>query len=1448
MADAKVPLFTIGFGPGHDGNTLKELAGVSDGTYYSADDEAALQHVFASINDRLGNRFSATYARPRESAPSSQAVITLATDISLSMDMAPGEGGCTYCNYRIDKMKNLFHGFIQRLPPGSLTQLISFSDEVNVSQVFTPHRSDLLQALGSLNVRPGTDILSSVRKAYLSLREVPAQKRVIVYLTDAALDVDKRDETSFEKLLAGIKADGIEVLWVGMGSGNAAAEAPFKRAATLSGGRYVISEDPDLLARALQQALADATARPASGAALTVSVHGAAANSGERRDSDSRVFDFPALPPGTGQVHFDTLQLRTGLKAPQYGDGAAALVYGRDIPRQDVIFTKRMPLDAGGANRAMQWHIDQMYLMRRFHGIDAPSGQVFLALDTRLKNIESEGAAYLIPDFTSHFFISVNGAGAWPASPATWLAETPLAAPGQNDILIGADQIVHGALVFLVPDQPITQAAADFYDTRYGHLTLPLVGPPPAPPAVALTALPKTVPKKLSDTFSMTLAALHDTDHIEDLATGTDSEFKLLELRLDSRMQADLKLAPAQRFQLRIDTAAGPFMVPVNPATARLPLGFLWPVTLAPGSSNPVRLAFQVPSVLKDAPMQLYCDLFGGAAQLPVQSAPVAAAAPLRAPIYHGEGVDLTVNALARASTPHWPFGDYVVADVTLANTRPGTGLAGLREVFRLVPDGTLPADAPAELRPDALTDRLALGMDRDWQVFDGQRRRALLVFAIPRVWGKRGFTLQSNAFAGLKRAPDHDAYAQVGLLADRIDPPLDPRFDHALAVALKDAIARQRAQKASQRTAAMPPPEGPAQDVPVPPPAIAGAIRLHAAKRPDDARALLRSLRWLPSPDHWWQYRNAPEAVLAQGWGSAGDLARLAGGLLARAGYTPALRSVTLTDAGRAALATLGPVDAVAVRKLPAWAYSDAGGQRHLLVVPFMRDLSELGALAFLPAGQSDRTMTPVQAQVRVYFRVRPRQARGLNAIAGSMADALTGAGPASSPDRDVRVLRTDLPLDTLGRDAVDIRVGDRQGRYTAVLENQSLQVPGDADVDPRQFVVTGARIEVALPGRTLVHTMALRPDEDIASVFFTLGVNLPDLPSDAAAVLQRAADVAHASARPTVHAVLAWYTRSIVYRFVAAQSRFESELAQQLQVTAGRTDRERVVLVTVRRSGEPARLRTSVDLMQSANQLHLGQADAVHAFNIASGLFASHLEGAVLPGERADFTEVWSRSPAGTALRLSLPDTRRDDLKYMKSHGFPAALIERAEHSKVAMLIPDRPTRIYGEDRWAWLEIDPQTYQTIALTDTGEHGSFADYVMALEPVAPTSGDYLQFMVGGFIGIDTSVWSVSAFSLQSTDYPAVVHAARIYTAAIGKILDGALTLSDLQKLAKGLLRQKVGPLSFGFTSKSESSLFEWVIGNNASIGFKPPSFLTFKDGFKAGAAYYFKQAKPPSQ
>ncbi|WP_274361676.1 vWA domain-containing protein [Paenibacillus thermotolerans] len=1448
VKDSGIPVYTIGFGAGHDSTTLTDLAGMSEGTYYSADDEQALNHVFSAINNRLGNRFEVTYERPKEQAPSDVPVISLTMDVSGSMDVDPSTG---HGDFRLDKVKRLFHEFIKQIPDNSLVQLTSFSDKINVDQVMTNRKPELLQALGSLKAAGGTNILRSAELTFQSMEKIPSDKRVIVYLTDAALDVREENKEYFAELLNGIRDEGILVLWVGLGTEDS--EAAFQWAAEQSGGKYVISEDPEVLAKAFRDVLDTVRQKPAERVALSLAIKNDAGGEDVREYSINELVDFPALKNSGDKVALQTLSYETGTKIAQYESETAALLYGSDIPSQDVQIYSRLPVHATGKNKAMEWSANEIFFLKRLKGIEAPYGKSYMAVDMEIKNIHADGASYLIPDFAAHFFVTMNNAGSYPASTATWLAETPLSPPGENSIFTKPDETRGGVLVFLVPDEDTKQVSVNFYDTVNGHITLPLVGTPKRED-VPLASLPTTATGKLSDTFSMTLKASSDLAQIEKVEfKPKTSVFKVVEAELNSKVQAHLEVNPQERFYLRIKTGAGPFMVPVNTTTALLPYGFLRPVTMGPGSSNKVRFAFQIPNVLKDSPMELYADLFGGGMVLPVKEGEASAGGGGDGFVYEGDGMTLTVNALAKVQSLESRSGSFVIADVTIADTKDGTGVSGFAHSFTLVPDGDVsPEEGPKELGPDPATEDLLLGIDNDWAVFDGTSRRGLLVFAIPTKLADRTWTLQSSQFGTLKLPVSSEAYKEKGLLVNEVSPQVDDDFNTELAVALSKAISRHKAvtevSALADAVQKVKLDAGNGEYAPAPMPTIQGLLQLDSVKTTDQFHSTMNGLGWLPSSDPYWRYRNSPEAVLTQGWGTEGDLAYLAGGLLAKLGYSPSLRMVNVTDRGRESLREMVGLDKAEVKQLPAWAYTDEEGNAKLFVVPFMKDLSELSGLVYFPAGQEGRAMTPVESRISVYFKAVPLVNRNVTEVTSDITDALGGGGGGGEPaPENIRVLDTKLTLDQLGTAAVDVRAAGAGGLYTAVLENQTIQIPGNSSVDSGKYKIVGIRVEVQLPGSKAVHETALNEGEEIADVFHTLAINLPDLTPEATEALQKAADREYRSiSKPNDHSALVWYTRSILYRFIANQSLYESQLADELGVTAGRTDKERVIAVTVRKKDAYSPLRTSIDLAQTANELHRGAEEATHAFRIMSGLFASRLEGAVLPGDKADIVDLWMESPDNTNVFLTLPSSRKDDLKYMEEQGIPAFVTERVRGSSKAIIIPTKPTTMGGEERWAWLEIDPATYETIAVMDTGERGGFAEYLMALEPLTPIGEDYQTFMAGSFIGVSTSVWSVSSFSLMLSDYDKIIEAAKKFTYGLGMVLDGMMNDKDLYgkgEVELGAFKLKLKEANFD----NWAQIFEDVKTGKTVGG----NFITFKDGFKAGAAYYFKQAekaKPPKK
>lgn len=737
---SNISVYAIGFGPNHDNKTLLEMAGISGGMYYPAQDKTALENVFNAINNKLGSIFKATYERPKEASPADVPVISLVIDTSGSMDYDPAEEGC---GYRLDKVKNLYHDFISRIPENSQVQLIRFSEDVTVEQLPTNNKAELLQALGELSAGMGTDIFLSTKVALEGLKPIPSNKRIIVYLTDLALDVENKQE--HERILTEIQKEGIQSLWVGLGVEES--EDVFAWAAEKSGGKYIISEDPEKLNKALDDLMSIIQNIPAEKLTLSISVKDDSARAGNDEYTASLLVDFP-LPEKSGKtVALNTLNYQTGTKLIQYDKDTAQLIYGTSIPGKEVTLVKQIPLQVTGKNKAMEWTAKKAYFMRTLKGVEAPFGKCYMAIDMEMKNITAESIPYLIPDIASHFFITINNDGSYPASTATWLAEKPLVVPGKTELMINSGETARGVLIFLVPDEKTEQASLHFYDTMYGHINLQLTGKY-RKQEIALEEMPKFQEGKLSETFSLSIKATKDLAKIEDLDPGEKSVFKVLEGELKSQVQAILDIYPHERFFLKIHTTAGPLMSPLNPSTALLPYGFFRPVTLAPGSSNRIRFSFQMPTVLKNTRMELYGDLSGGALVLPVNNNTAYSSAS-KGIQYQGDGMTITINSLVRIKETPDVRGSLVVADITVTDIADGYGTMGFVDSFTLVREGYDPSSVeqqpmtagaaglgnfasgtdPNIAYPDEITNDLLFGINEDFVVFDGESRRGFILF-----------------------------------------------------------------------------------------------------------------------------------------------------------------------------------------------------------------------------------------------------------------------------------------------------------------------------------------------------------------------------------------------------------------------------------------------------------------------------------------------------------------------------------------------------------------------------------------------------------------------------------------------------------------------------------------------------------------------------------------------
>ena len=1490
VAEAGIPVFTIGFGKNHDRDTLPRIASLSGGQYFPAENQEILREVFALINSNLGNTFEVKYRRPEKSRPSDVPVISYVVDVSGSMETPlPGKNG-----FRNDKVGELLHDFILGLPDTVLGQVISFDGAIYLNQVMTDCKADLLRSISMLRgTADGTDILGAVETALKAQSAVPSSKRTMVFITDAALDVAADERKVFETLLGRLRDEKIRCLWIGIGSD--LGEKAFKHAAQKTGGRYVLTEDPAALKSAFT--------------ALTDEIRQATENTGSTRTllqltvkhreksgrnlafADSKQVEFPPLKTDKtvvvpASIAFDFRELKS-----RYNGEIADLVTGDSVPVRDAQISKRLPIGVTGANKAASIEVKEALFMNRLRGVKPPSDKRFLALTMEMKNIlpvqdvrvYPDGAnhpaawlgssaatkgelkkmvpTYLIPDLKRHMFLRWNSSQMMTLSPATWLTAAPLTIPGEDAVALNPKKPVKGTCVYLVPAKAMDQLSLHFYDMNYGHMDIPLVGTMPAV-AEHLSKLPPGTPVQLSDAFQIALREVKDVQKIGDFKAGDDMVFRIVEADFISNVQALLDINPAQRFSLRVTTDAGVLHIPLHNATSLLPLGFMSPTMLSPGSSNRIRLAFRVPKgIAKGDKGELVIDLKGSGVVIALGGkAKGKKKTPAAGKRLQGDGIDLVVNQIGRIEDGY----TYQVVDITLfdKNDEESTSLSNAfilkRKGFKETDNGA-PMRTPAELAtakglsgfasgnsletvgmldPDRETANRLFGFTEHTVVPDGQELRGILLFRLPDSDNNPSdWQLESPFFKSLNLAMQATPYKQKKLLAKRLQINIDPGSNYAQALERAlIAVTRERKARAFKKPGGIKTARTdlensgpPKMEIPVPDFATAGDQQFKDIRDIKTLKAHLAKVRWLPTQrDYAWAYRFSPEAVLTQNWGTEGDFARMAEIVFARQGTKTRREYVDLTDSGQQELARLCGLEQVGMSTLPALVYYNSKGSKQLLVAPFMKNLRDLKGLV-TDNKKDEVDIAAATGSINVSLLIVPRE-KNARGTAGDLGSALAGETETGTGEW-IKVFYHSPELPSLSRGAVDIGyavVGYKTGPLvTAVFDGNQKRIIGQESIDTGEFRVIGGKIEINLGNNDLVHEFSLSDGEKITGFFHTLGLNLPDLGGKAARSLDARMQKEHGGAdNPDDLSGLKWYTRHKIAQFIAAQTKFEDDLAARLKLVTGRVTHPRAILVTVSRSNTDTPVATRLDLRQVHNDIHNGSEKNRAAFNIASGIFCSQLEERILDEGSTGYFKLLKQYPEGTKLRWLTPSDRDSLYDRMRELKYPERVVKLLEASPNTVLFPSNSAIVDGKPRWAWLEVDPYTFKTITVLDNGDYGSMTEKAMT-----DFGKDAMSYLGGGMMGAGMSVWGVSGFSLITDDYKVILKEARAFVMGLGEMFSQSKTLGP------GDISWDLGKLPQGNYAGKYQNYKDMLEAPKAELG-------GFGQGFKDGVAVYFYMAQ----
>jgi hypothetical protein len=346
----------------------------------------------------------------------------------------------------------------------------------------------------------------------------------------------------------------------------------------------------------------------------------------------------------------------------------------------------------------------------------------------------------------------------------------------------------------------------------------------------------------------------------------------------------------------------------------------------------------------------------------------------------------------------------------------------------------------------------------------------------------------------------------------------------------------------------------------------------------------------------------------------------------------------------------------------------------------------------------------------------------------------------------------------------------------------------------DPKRIVIT---VQLG-SGDPYTSTISLGPGRKLEDIFATLAVNSPELPVKPQLSPEKEMDD---------YTAMRLYTRSILYNFIHAQTIEERRIASQMGLVTGNTNEARIIVVAMK----APRPETSMVLDTTR-----------HAFEISSGLYATALEDTVLGEQGLGVMDILYAAPEGTKLILMEPYHNGMSDEVLVDAGFSSDLITYFSNCENMVLIPNKPSTILGRDRWAWIEINPDTYETIGVLDTFEHGGMVSSVIV--DLVRSSG---QFALGGYVGITSSVWAVAGFSLEEDDYETILKEAQSFT--LGLLDNFGVSYGPIGLSVGGTpkISQQFGPVEASF---------------DGSFGLSQ-NILGFTQGFEAGVKYYFEAA-----
>lgn len=1501
VQSSPIPIYPIAFGDNADTTTLTTIAKLTKTTYYQGKQKEKLDGIFEDIATTLSNSYRLIYQRGKMPQNGNQAFVNYMVDVSGSQDLRyTMQTKCEGCGYRYEPLKSMLAQSIEALPKESFVQLSVFSNEVKTLQIVTQDKARLLSGVGAMKIGGGTDILKAIKKGFELAKVIPSNRRYFIFVTDAAADAFKFDEEQKKELNAALlafKQNSIATFWLGMVESDQA-KKEVQNLANISGGEAFVSADIAKISDKIlevTQKVNENNITTSTNTSITLKLKRRNEKSGAILTAVSeKLLDVPVLKESIASKTIEDIAYTIkpyDLNQKSYNPTMAQKIYGDDLPLNEVRVSKIIPLQdennrsITAQNDALSIELKTAYLFDRLKGVRARHNERFLVLDMSLRNllkaqsvvVLEDGSkypsswlnrdgesyktiqaipSYKISDLRRHLFVRINNEHEIPFESITWALNKPLVELDEHQLLVEANITKEGVLAFAVPNTPIKTLSLHLYDTAYGHLDIPIIG--------KLTKTHQEITKlaqegftKLSDNFALRVNEHNLSEEIKGIKASDEAIFQTLDISLQSKVNALLKLDSKKRVFIKIKTPKGDVILPTHVISKALPMGLYQDIALAPGSNNRFKVAFHIPKALKDNPKSLLIELKNQDVEIALNAQTIKKESKTLANS-KAEGIAIDINGIYQTKRGN------IAVDFTLHDTQDGSStrlhealvmskydsiksfatIVDSNKTIQANKKGLSSFSTQSELKgaykwiaPSSKSIQKIVGYESNRVIYDGTSGRFVVLFDKNKLQKDKANYLISPIFKELslpiekpKKLPQELEY----LLTDKLEYDAYSHYDKEVYRLIK-TIRMQKVAEGKNKINKLPT-LGLHESTPIAtvidplPISLMGAKKLEKIKGVESMIRALKKLEWVPAVKEQNYYSTA--AIFTQGWGNEYEMAHALHKQI-QTSHTPIETGYyPLTQKGKNLLKQKAN-GIPFLDKVPYIKWGEEDNQKSM-VVPFFQSIEELSELIDTHNGSLSASLfhkENAHLSVKLVYESKKESA---SMQIGGMGGALSG-NTASKPKK-ITLLKKYFLLTDASNMPIDVWFTQGKNKEGKPTINSSYYF--NQGVEHESVVVKNKILPKALEitlynGNNYLdsYTFDFKKGQSIDELFLTFAFAMPEISQKALELIEsKRKELFKGVKEVDAFSKLQWANRAKIYNFIALQTQNEKHLQQILSVNAKRHLNPMAMMAMIEKTPDN-KLISSLDLRHVFNDVY-GEKNAVQSFNVMSGLFNAQAEAKVAPKAKGIYA-YW-KEYQNPQMALINRDNKKAMMQKMQDEGIKPSIIERLKQSKKVWIFP------FGvKKNIAWFEVDRESYNVTSVLESGLYGSTTEQVI-VDTLVREGTNYAAGFLGGLVTAEMTVISVS---LMFENYDTILKVSEVIASSVACALSVA-TASSTSDVVKGPLAclngsaMRSGDLMEGIVKSG------WSLAKGKTNDSVIKSTLGFANGFGDAVTYYFSKAK----